>query len=112
MTSLNPSGGISRHGRTIILVIGLVVLCSGVVLCIAAPHAPGLPPLILGALITGSVLFEGRYRRANAGAAPQGPGWAETGEVFRDEESGGWVRVWANAGTGERRYVPEDAARP
>ena len=101
-----PTSGTSRHGRTVILGIGLIMLVGGLAPSLFAPHVPLVPLVVIGALVV-SVLFEGRYRRAGSDAAPQGPDWAETAETFRDEESGGWVRVWQNRVTGERRYLPD-----
>ncbi|MDE2303195.1 MAG: hypothetical protein KGK11_11620 [Sphingomonadales bacterium] len=69
---------------------------------------PSLGPLVLGGLLLASTLFEGRYRRRGEGIA--GPGWEQTGETFRDEESGRWLDVWFNRQNGERRYLPRDRA--
>ena len=67
----------------------------------------GIGPVLIGALILGSALLEGRYRGRSAPGTP-GPGWEATAERFRDDESGRWLRVWFNPATGERRYQPDD----
>ena len=104
------------RGRSAILAIGALFIIFGLLLqfrpdlavALWAPlREPGAGPILLGAALVLSALFEGRYRR-NAPRAPDGPGWEKTGETFRDEESGQWVQVWFHAESGERRYVPAD----
>ncbi len=89
----------SRWGRTAVVVIGVLLILFGLLLQfrpdlaagLLAPLAqPGAGPIIFGAVLVLSALFESRYRRTPAGT-PDGPGWEKTGEVFREEESGKWV---------------------
>ena len=58
----------------------------------------------IGSLILLTVFLEPRYRGALPGTAE--PGWQQTPERFRDEESGEWLEVWFDPQSGERRYVP------
>ena len=60
--------------------------------------------LVIGAVILLTVFLEPRYRGTLPG--PVEPGWQQTSERFRDEESGEWLEVWFDPETGERRYVP------
>ena len=90
--------------RAIWLSLGAALVALGLFLAAPAPHFNGLGPLLLGLVTIGSVLFEGRYRGAED--AVPGVGWAPTAEVFRDEENGGWLRVWQHRRSGARRYLP------
>lgn len=90
--------------RITALAMGGLLLLLGAGLMLAWPHAPGVPPMLLGAVIIGSVLFEGRYRRGDD--VPLGAGWTPTPEVFKDDETGRWLRVWQHRRSGARRYLP------
>jgi hypothetical protein len=91
----------TRNGRILALVIAAAAIAGGLLLF----HAGGgIPLLVLGALILLTVFLEPRYRGALPG--PMGPGWQQTSERFRDDESGDWLEVWFDPETGERRYVP------
>ena len=91
----------TRNGRFIVLAIAAVAIAAGLLLF----HAGGgIPLLVLGILILLAVFLEPRYRGAKPGLP--GPGWQQTSERFRDEESGSWLEVWFNPESGERRYVP------
>jgi hypothetical protein len=49
-------------------------------------------------------------RRSGGGhgeARAPGPGWVATAERFRDPTSGRVMRVWVDAVTGARHYVPD-----
>ena len=92
----------SRRARIAVLVLGGVLVGAGLLIL---PDGAGLGPLLLGLVILLTSLFEGRYRRIDSAGAPAGGDWQPTGETFRDEESGHWVKVWFNPGTGERRYI-------
>ena len=94
----------SGPARIAWLVIGGALMALGAALTLAWPHVRGLGPLLLGMVIVGSVVFEGRYR-SNDEAAP-GAGWAPTAEIFKDDESGDWLRVWQHRRSGARRYLP------
>lgn len=90
--------------RTGIGVLGVALLGAGALgWVLGAAPAPGA--LVLGGLILLSLLIEGRYRRPAADAPSSTAGWQPTDEIFRDDESGRWLRVWFNPQTGERRYV-------
>ena len=99
----------SAPARLAVLALGGGIVALGVWL-MARTHGMGWPPLVLGLLIVFSALFEGRYRRANSAVPPSGPGWQQTAETFRNEETGRMVTVWFNPATSERRYV-EDSPR-
>ena len=101
----------SAIARSVVLALGSGIVALGVWLMISAQgagHGAGWPPLVMGVLIVLSVIFEGRYRRANCAITPSGPDWQQTAETFRNDETGRMVKVWFNPATGERRYV-EDA---
>jgi hypothetical protein len=56
------------------------------------------------------LLPEGKQRRFRAGhgeSSAPGPGWVATGERFRDPTSGRVMRVWVDAVSGARHYVPD-----
>lgn len=92
----------SRSARIAVLLLGALLVGVGLVLL---PNGAGFAPLIVGLAVLLSLVFEGRYRRIEDHRAPGGIGWQRTGETFRDEETGQWVNVWFNPGTGERRYL-------
>ena len=83
----------------------LLVLAGGVIGQFAGG---GIGLAVTGLLIILSVLAERRYHRTASPEAPSGPEWTNTGEIFADDERGGWVSVWYNRQTGERRYLPAD----
>jgi hypothetical protein len=91
--------------RVVPIILGLALLALGGGLALHV-HArfPALVPGTAGALILLGTLFE-RYRYRRLGEAPIGPGWADTGERFRDPETDATVAVYFHAPTGERRYV-------
>jgi len=97
----------SSAARIWALAIGGAGLAGGVAMALAT-RGGGFMAVLPGALIIGSVLFERRYHPAKGKAAPTGPGWQQTAETFRDEETGRMVTVWWHAATGERRYVQGD----
>lgn len=85
--------------RTAIAALGALCVIGGVVLLLSPSHA-GIAPLVIGALILLSLVFEGRYRAAKSVAGP----WQRTGERFIDPETGKLVEVDYDPKTGERRY--------
>ena len=110
-----PPSGWPRSNMSAGRVIALA-LCAGAIALglwlIVVAHGGGVPFIVFGAIIGGSIVFEGRYRGAKSDAAPSGPGWQATGEVFRDDETGRMVQVWCNTQTGERCYVQRDERAP
>ena len=91
----------TRNGRFVVLAIAAMAIVAGLLLFRAGG---GIPFLMFGILIMLTVFLEPRYRRGTP--ASVGPGWQQTGERFRDEESGDWMEVWFRPESGERRYVP------
>jgi hypothetical protein len=87
----------------IILGLGLLAFGGGLALALHSGF-PALVPGAIGALILLGTLFE-RHRYRRPGDAPTGPGWADTGERFRDPETDATVAVFFHAQSGERRYV-------
>ena len=65
----------------------------------AAAALAGLPPLVEGT--------KRRWGRGHGEAHAPGPGWVATAERFRDPTSGRIMRVWVDAATGARHYVPD-----
>lgn len=91
--------------RAIIVVLGLGLLGLGAGLAWhPGPVLPALAPGAIGALILLGTLFE-RYRYRRLDERSPGPGWTDTGERFRDPETGDAVGVFFHAHSGERRYV-------
>lgn len=88
--------------RTIVAVVGVLLLCAGVALVIAPPHA-GWGYLIFGGLIVLSLIFEGRYRAARV-RGPASSSFEPTGEKFIDPGTGKVVEVYYDPKTGEREY--------
>jgi hypothetical protein len=105
------------RGRIVLIAIGAGLILFGLMLqfrpdlaegLLAPLRQPGAGPILLGAALVLSGLFDGRYRRMADARAPEGAGWEKTGETFRDEESGKWVQVWFHPQSGERRYTPSE----
>lgn len=92
--------------RAAMLGLGALLVLAGGVIGQFAGGGIGLA--VTGLLIILSVLAERRYHRTASPEAPSGPEWTNTGEIFADDERGGWVSVWYNRQTGERRYLPAD----
>ena len=92
--------------RTILLVVGLVLLAISAGLYSVGEKIPALYVFIQGAVLTIAMLWEPwRYRRAILDAPP--PGFAPTTERFEDPGSGRSVTVYIKAATGERAYVAD-----
>ncbi len=90
--------------RGVVIALGVLLLVIGAVVLPLVGLAPALAPALFGALILLGTLFERRYRRGDDGP-PTGPGWAPTGERFREPGGDGTVEVWYQQRTGRRRYV-------
>jgi uncharacterized protein YbjQ (UPF0145 family) len=91
--------------RAIALLFGLALLGFGGGLALHLRTLfPALVPSGAGALILFGMLFE-CHRTRRLGHASPGPGWTDTGERFRDPETGALVAVFFHAGSGERRHV-------
>ncbi len=112
--------------RIVVLGIGLTMFVAGL-----ATMALGGGPAFIGgfwllaigmAFIVGALIERVRYRseRLDRDGAPTGPAGGEpagtaleprfrrSDEVFTDPTSGVRMRVWVDAASGERRYVPEE----
>lgn len=111
--------------RLLVLSIGLLIATSGLAgVAAGGPSAAaGLWAVVIGlVLIIGAIIERARYRSDDADrtAAPPGPGGGEpsatsletrfrpTDERFEDPTTRRRMRVWLDAGSGERRYVAED----
>jgi hypothetical protein len=82
------------RSRIVVMGTGALLILFGLLLqfrpdlaegLLAPLRQPGTGPILLGAALVLSSLFEGRYRRVADARAPDGPGWEKTGETFRDE---------------------------
>lgn len=91
--------------RTVVLVVGIVLVVIGAILCLEHVVIPGIQALALGAVVVLGVIFE-RWRYQNKNASGGGGNWQPTGERFVDPESGRDVEVLYDAQSGERRYAP------
>ena len=88
--------------RNVVLGLGILVFCSGLLLLAVSP-GNAFPPLVFGALLLLGTVFERwRYKQPKAAGAAKG---APTGERFVDTETGALMEVWYDAATGERSYV-------
>jgi len=111
--------------RLFVVGTGVVVVVIGLYL-IALPGGPGsvigIYTVVLGlALIVGALIERVRYRSetADRAALPTGPAGGEpsnaaleprfrrTDEVFVDPTTQQRMRVWLDAGSGERRYLTD-----
>jgi hypothetical protein len=89
--------------RTVVIVVGALLACAGIVLIACGVHAPGWQALALGAIVLIGTLFERwRYRRIEK---PLNGNWQRTEEQFIDPSSGEPVDVMFDPRTGERLYV-------
>ncbi len=112
--------------RVVVLLLGLTMLVAGLAL-IAMPGGPGTVAgfwlAVTGAVVMVAALIERiRYRseatdRSGLPAGPAGgeppgtrldPRFRRSDEIFIDPTSGHRMRVWLDAESGERRYVPEE----
>jgi hypothetical protein len=93
--------------RIFVILLGVIML--GLALYSHETHAdPAAIALLVTygvILVIGTVFEQWRYKPA---ARLDGPDWKQTDEVFLDPVTGVKVRVWFNAGTGERDYRPVD----
>jgi hypothetical protein len=87
--------------RRIVQLLAATLVIAGAWLIITG-MGPGLPALLMGAVIFLAV----RYERWREPARPpaSGPHWQATGERFEDPGNGKTVEVHYNPATGERRY--------
>jgi hypothetical protein len=111
--------------RTLVVIVGVLLMLAGLVLLVTVPSVGALMFLQLfgtGAFLVIVVALERqRYRSASAEStnAPPGPGGGEpsgaplesrfraTNEVFIDPTSGHRMRVVVDPASGERRYIAE-----
>ena len=116
LSLITPRISVMRIG---VITLGALLILFGLLLqfrpdlaagILAPLRQPGIGPILLGAALLLSGLFQARYRPLSAKRGLEGDGWEQTSETFRDEESGVWVRVWFNPASGERRYLPVEGA--
>ena len=114
--------------RILLGIVAIALLVGGVLLAFeggtgiagAGLFVPALGLIVAGAVLLVVVLMEvSRYRSESAERAkldpgpgggenaPPGPPFQRTDEVFLDPTSQRRMRVYADASTGERRYVAE-----
>lgn len=111
--------------RSLVVIFGIVTALGGLagIAVGGTSAAAGAWGVIVGlTLVVAAVIERARYRSdaAEATAEPPGPAGGEpTGEVldprfaptderFEDPTTRQRMRVWLDARSGERRYVPED----
>ena len=95
-----------RAPRTLALIVAALFVLGGLALGVTHGAGPAWPLVIVGVAILLSAGLERRYRRGDDHSPAADDNWAPTGEVFRDEESGQWLRVWQHRRNGARRYLP------
>jgi hypothetical protein len=96
--------------RTVVIAVGAIIACAGIVLIACGVHAPGWQALGTGVIVLIGTLFERwRYRRIEK---PSSGNWQRTEERFVDPSSGEPVEVQFDPRTGERRYVAGDSKAP
>jgi hypothetical protein len=114
--------------RIIILFFSALSIVGGALLAVSFAGDGGIITgiilIVVGAGGVGAVVFERmRYRSdaeertqvpstMTAGGDPAGtrlpPSFRPTEERFVDPATGVWMRVWYEAASGERRYLPDD----
>jgi hypothetical protein len=112
--------------RGVVLVLGVTMLVGGLALIGLTGGAGTFSGFWLGAIgmafIVAALIERVRYRseatdRSGLPAGPAGgeppgtrldPRFHRSDEVFVDPTTGHRMRVWLDAVSGERRYVPED----
>jgi|SRR5690242_14314133 len=88
--------------RNVVLGLGVLVFCSGLLLVAVSP-SNAFPPLLFGALLLLGTVFERwRYKQVKTAGTAHG---SATGERFVDPETGALMEVYYDASTGERTYV-------
>lgn len=90
--------------RKLVAALGALACAGGVALTVAG--GGGIPLIILGVLLVGSLGLERRYGRPGKQRSVPHSDWQLTQERFIDEETGEAVEVWVDPLTGERRYEP------
>ena len=90
--------------RKLVAALGALACTGGVALTVAG--GGGIPLIILGVLLVGSLGLERRYGRPGKQRSVPHSDWQLTQERFIDEETGEAVEVWVDPLTGERRYEP------
>ncbi len=115
------STAFSSFVRGIVGVVGAIVFLGGAGVVLAGGAIAGLWAMVVGGILVLVALYEQSRYVADRGASPAappgwgppagppaaGPGFERTTEVFDDPTTGVRLRVWYNARTGERRYLPE-----
>ena len=92
--------------RIVVIAVGAILTCAGILLIALGVHVPGWQALAIGVIVLMGTLFERwRYRRIEK---PLNGNWQRTEEKFVDPSSGEPVEVLFDPRTGERRYVAGD----
>jgi hypothetical protein len=94
----------SGGARKLVAALGALAFAGGLALTVAG--VGGVPLVILGALVLGSLVLEQRYGRPGKQRSVPHSDWQLTQERFIDDETGEPVEVWVDPLTGERRYEP------
>ena len=109
--------------RVFLIIIGVISVLAGfAVIGATTERISGVYAVVVGGVILAAVVYErNRYRSIDAdvrndapgpgGGEPRGalpPSFRATDEVFVDPTSGHRMRVYLEAGTGNRRYMAED----
>lgn len=88
--------------RLLVLALGIIAVAAGSFLLRAAPLAPRIYLICLGAaFILGTVFERWRYRNP----PPVHARWERTDERFEDPATGEIMEVHYDRASGERRYV-------
>jgi hypothetical protein len=89
--------------RAVVIAVGAILTCAGIVLIACGAHVPGWQALAVGVIVLIGTLFERwRYRRIEK---PPNGNWQRTEEQFIDPSSGEQIEVMFDPRTGERLYV-------
>jgi hypothetical protein len=95
--------------RSLVLALGIIAVAAGAFLLRAAPLAPRIYLICLGAAIILGTAFE-RWRYRNT--PPADARWERTGERFEDPATGETMEVHYDSASGERRYVRSGESAP
>jgi hypothetical protein len=98
--------------RNMVLVVGGVLLATGLVAMINGSWPAALLCLAWGAIFVFGIIYERYAYKTITDKIPDGKGWTRTNERFVDPGTGKTVTVYVKSFTGERAYVAEKLGAP
>ncbi len=98
--------------RNIVLVLGGVLVATGLVALVNAAWTFATFCLVWGAILVFGIVYERTAYKKILDRIPDGKGWTRTNERFVDPGTGKTVTVYVKSFTGERAYVAEKLETP